>query len=71
MCSITVAAVLVDLLVGLDVDGGPGGQLGDPALQGGADQQVLVLVDALELLGDGETLGPTPHHLHLPAEHPT
>ena len=68
MCSITVAAVLVDLLVGLDVDGRPGGQLRDPPLQGGADQQVFVLVDALELLGDAESLSTPPHHLHLPAE---
>ena len=69
MCSITVAAVLVDLLVSLDEDGGPEGQRGDPSLQGGADQQVFVLVDALELLGDAEPLSTPPHHLHLPAEH--
>ena len=53
---LTVAAVLVDLRVGLYLHRGSLGHLWHTALQGGADHQVVVLIDAFELLPDGQFL---------------
>lgn len=66
---LTVAAVMVDLGIRLDLHGGAVGNLGDPAVHGGAHHQVVVLVDAFELLPDGQLLVPgLERDLHLPRE---
>lgn len=66
---LTVAAVLIDLGVGLNLHRGAAGHLGDPAFHAGAHHQVVVLVDAFEFLPDGQLLIPRQKgHLGLPCE---
>lgn len=68
---LTVVAVLVDLRVRVDPHGGATRHLRDPALQGGAHCQVVVLIDAFELLPDGQLLIPWQKgHLSLPYKLP-
>lgn len=55
---LTVVAVLVDLRVRVDLHRGTACHLRDPAFQGGAHCQVVVLIDAFELLPDGQLLIP-------------
>lgn len=60
---------MVDLRVRLDLDGGAVRNLRNPALHAGAHHQVVMLVDALELLSDGELLtSRLERDLHLPRE---
>lgn len=69
---LTAAGVLVDLSVGLDLDRGSLRHLWDPAVQFSADQQVIVFIDATELLPDGQPLVPgLEDHLGLPREYPS
>lgn len=71
MVYLTVAAVLIDLRVRIDLHGGAARHLRDPAFQGGAHRQVVVLIDAFELLPDGQLLIPWQKgHLGLPCELP-
>ena len=67
---LTVSVVLVDLLVGADLDGGPQREVGQTPLQLGAHHQVVMLVDPFELLPDVQTLVPgVEDHLGLPGKH--
>ncbi len=69
---LTVAGVLVNLSVGLDLDRGSSWHLWDPAVQFGADQQMIVFIDPSELLPDGQPLVPgLEDHLGLPCENPS
>lgn len=71
LLNLTVVAVLVDLRVGVNLHGGAPRHLRDPAVQGAAHHQVIVLVDAFELLPDGQLLIPWQKgHLSLPCELP-
>lgn len=68
---LTVVAVLIDLRIRLNLHGGAVRHLRDPAFQGGAHHQVVVLIDAFELLPDGQLLIPWQKgHLNLPCELP-
>lgn len=69
VASLTVAAVLVDLRVGLDLHGGATRHLGHLALHVGAHYQVVVLVDAFEFLPYAQLLIPRQKgHVGLPCE---
>lgn len=60
---------MVDLRIRLDVHGGAVRNFRNPALHGGAHHQVVVLVDAFELLSDGQLLIPRlERDLDLPRE---
>lgn len=66
---LTVVAVLVDLRVRVDLHAGAARQLGDPAVQRGGHDQVVVLIDAFKLLPDDQLLVPWHEgHLGLPGE---
>lgn len=68
--SLTVPVVLVDLFVRVDLDRGSGLDGRNLSLQLGAHHQVVVLVDAFELLLDGQTLvSRLENHLSLPGKH--
>ncbi len=68
---LTVVAVLVDLRVRVGLHGGAARHLRDPTFQGGAHHQVVVLINAFELLPDGQLLIPWQKgHLSLPCELP-
>lgn len=68
---LTVVAVLIDLRVALNLHSGAARHLRDPAFQGGAHHQVVMLIDAFELLPDGQFLIPWQKgHLSLPCELP-
>lgn len=68
---LTVVAVLVDLRVRADLHSGSLRHLGDPAFQAGFHHQVVMLIDASELLPDGQFLIPWQKgHLSLPCELP-
>lgn len=68
---LTVVAVLVDLGIRADLHVGATGHLGDPAFQGGAHHQVVVFIDAFELLPDGQLLIAWQEgHFSLPCELP-
>lgn len=69
---LTVVAVLVDLRVRVDLHSGAARHLRDPAFQGGAHRQVVVLIDAFEHLPDGQLLIPWQKgHISLPCELPS
>lgn len=71
MARLTIVAVLIDLRVWVNLHGGAARHLRDPALHGGAQCQVVVLVDAFELLPDGQLLIPWQKgHLGLSCELP-
>lgn len=66
---LTVVAVMVDLGIRLDLHSGAVGNFGNPSFYGGAHHQVVVLVDAFELLPDGQLLVPRlERDLHLARE---
>lgn len=70
--ALTVAWILVNLVVRLDLDRGFTRHLRDPAVQMCADHQVIMLIDATELLSDGQPLvAGLEDHLGLACENPS
>lgn len=53
---LTVAAVLVDLGVGVDLNRGSLRNLGNLSFKSGVNHQVVMLIDAFEILRDGQPL---------------